>query len=280
MTQPPRDARWSEGIDPELPSELFDLLRGGRASLGTSDEVAELARRLSAVLGPASGLPSGGQPAPPSAASPAAPRGTGALGAAGRGVWALGGAAVALGFAAWLLARGPSAPSAPSSSTTPVAVRATSSADAAPSGESAPPGPVTSTEASEGAVVSPPPAPSASSAEVVPRAKARTARRRATGDAVAETTLLEQARAALRGRPATALELTHRHRARFPEGALAEEREVIAIEALERLGRKQAARARAAEFERRYRGSVHQPRLLRGADTSAPAGGALNTAPP
>jgi hypothetical protein len=100
-----------------------------------------------------------------------------------------------------------------------------------------------------------------------------------TPEATAEAALLEQARAALRGDPANALALAERHRRRFPHGALGQEREVIAIEALKRLGREAAASARAAAFERRYRGSVHRPRLERSTDTSLPPEGAFNTAP-
>jgi hypothetical protein len=55
--------------------------------------------------------------------------------------------------------------------------------------------------------------------------------------------------------------LTREHLRRFPEGALAEEREVIAIAALERTGQKRAAAAKAKAFARRYRGSVHETRL-------------------
>ena len=54
MSDLPRDTRWSD--DPELPSELSELLRAGRAELGNRDEVAALAERLSALLGPAAGL--------------------------------------------------------------------------------------------------------------------------------------------------------------------------------------------------------------------------------
>lgn len=314
MNEPPRDARWSDGTDPEPPAELSGLLRSGRAPLGTSDEVAELSRRLSAVLGPASGLPGGEPPVPGSGARPVAERAPGVTNAgvasAGRGLWTLGGvgAAIAIGAAAWVLAGGPREPrverpsepvlerpsesgalsSPPGDSPVEPAVEAVAEpplpAAPAESAAEAPapaaPAPAPPASASAPHASDEPPAPPAAST-AAPRAKPRSAAlRSARDDASAETALLEQARAALRERPAHALELTRRHRARFPEGLLAQEREVIAIEALERLGRSEAARARAEAFERRYRGSVHQPRLERGADTSAPAGGALNTAPP
>jgi hypothetical protein len=57
------------------------------------------------------------------------------------------------------------------------------------------------------------------------------------------------------------LSLTREHARRFPQGALAQEREVIAIEALSRLGRTEAARQRGTQFERQYPGSAHQPKV-------------------
>jgi hypothetical protein len=76
-----------------------------------------------------------------------------------------------------------------------------------------------------------------------------------------EAELLQRAQRALLDHPSRALALTAEHRRRFAEGALAEEREVIAIEALQRLGREQAARERAAVFEARYPNSVHRSRV-------------------
>src|SRR5688500_10894798 len=126
MSNRPRDTRWLEA-EPDLPSELSELLRAGRGSLGGAGEVAELARRLSAVLGPAARVTGGEQPAAPEAAAstratggaapslhaPSAPvaGGAAALGAASR-TWVLGGigAAVTIGVAAFVLLRGPSGP--------------------------------------------------------------------------------------------------------------------------------------------------------------------------
>jgi hypothetical protein len=290
VSDTPRDARFGVA-GPELPLELSELLRAGREPLGTPEEVGELGRRLSALLGPAAGLPDGGgPPAGPgpsggTAAPGAAPSATPALGVASRGLWALGslGAVVTVGVAAFVLLRGPSDPvSAPSPSAAPAAAPQAAppaapepaKAAPAPSDAAPPPADADSEPGSEAVLDESPPHPSAA------RTPHRAAPRRARSDAARETALLEPARAALQSDPAEALKLTRRHRARFPRGALAQEREVIAIEALERLGRKAAARARAAEFERRYRGSVHQPRLLREADTSAPAGGRSSTTVP
>jgi hypothetical protein len=73
-----------------------------------------------------------------------------------------------------------------------------------------------------------------------------------------EASLLERARRALTSAPATALALANQHAARFPHGALAQEREVIAIEALRRLGRSAEADRRAAAFAQAFPGSAHQ----------------------
>jgi hypothetical protein len=76
-----------------------------------------------------------------------------------------------------------------------------------------------------------------------------------------EAALLDGARAALGTDPRRALALTQEHAKRFPHGALIQEREVIAIDALSRLGQTDVARRRASDFERRYPGSAHQPKV-------------------
>ncbi len=76
-----------------------------------------------------------------------------------------------------------------------------------------------------------------------------------------EFSLLEQAQRALRTEPQRALDLADRDAAESPLGALAQEREVIAIEALEKLGRGRDARARARRFFRTFPGSAHGPRI-------------------
>jgi len=76
-----------------------------------------------------------------------------------------------------------------------------------------------------------------------------------------EFSLLEQAQRALGGDPRRALDLADRDERQFPVGALAQEREVIAIEALAELGRADEARARARSFFQAFPGSVHGPRI-------------------
>lgn len=73
-----------------------------------------------------------------------------------------------------------------------------------------------------------------------------------------ELSLLKRARDA---DPAQALALTAEHARRFPVGVLEQEREVIAIDALLRLGRADAAAQRAKRFQTHFPGSAHARRL-------------------
>jgi hypothetical protein len=79
-----------------------------------------------------------------------------------------------------------------------------------------------------------------------------------------EAELLERARRLLGSNPSGALELAQQHRARFRGGVLAQEREVIAIEALRKLGRQAEADARADAFERSFPNSAHRRKLESG----------------
>lgn len=77
-----------------------------------------------------------------------------------------------------------------------------------------------------------------------------------------ELLLLDSAHQALRrGDAEGALASAQAHASRFPSGTLAQEREVIAIEALVRLGRVPEARERAEAFGARYPTSSHLVRL-------------------
>lgn len=94
---------------------------------------------------------------------------------------------------------------------------------------------------------SPPPAPSAP---------------RTTRDSLAEEAAqLERARRALASDPAGALALLSEHAAAFPSGKLGAERELLAIDALVRLGRRDEARARARVMLARSPGGLYAARL-------------------
>jgi hypothetical protein len=78
---------------------------------------------------------------------------------------------------------------------------------------------------------------------------------------LSEAELLEQARAALRADPARALQRANEHAARFPRGVLVQEREVLAIQALRKLGRSAEADRRAEAFAKAFPGSAFQRKL-------------------
>jgi hypothetical protein len=78
-----------------------------------------------------------------------------------------------------------------------------------------------------------------------------------------ETALLGRAHQALASDPAHALSLTAQHQREYPSGVLRQESDLIAIEALEALGRHAEARASAASFRTRYPSSAHLRRLDR-----------------
>jgi len=79
----------------------------------------------------------------------------------------------------------------------------------------------------------------------------------------AELALIRAAQSSIDARPELALRFSERHRARFPSGLLAEERETLAIDALVRLGRAQAAQTRAQAMRQRWPASAHWTRLER-----------------
>jgi hypothetical protein len=76
-----------------------------------------------------------------------------------------------------------------------------------------------------------------------------------------ELSLLKRARQAAQAEPAKALTLTAEHARLFRTGALEQEREMIAIDALLRLGQRAEAAQRAKRFQAQYPGSAHARRL-------------------
>ena len=92
---------------------------------------------------------------------------------------------------------------------------------------------VTATGTGTGAATAPKPSASASAA----------------GDSlVAETAILEKARGLIGSDPAAALAVCEAHRKEYPAGKLSAERELLAIDALKRLGRNAEARQRGEAF--------------------------------
>jgi hypothetical protein len=76
-----------------------------------------------------------------------------------------------------------------------------------------------------------------------------------------EIELLGHAQDELASDPAATLDFAARHARRYPRGALAQEREVLAIDALLRLGRRADAEERAARFDASFPGSPHRRRI-------------------
>jgi hypothetical protein len=113
-----------------------------------------------------------------------------------------------------------------------------------------------------------PSGPFALSVEALPRVPSASARASANhapvSDLAEEQALVDRARAALsRGRVADALAATDEHARRFPRGRLAEEREVIAIQALLGSGNRPTAEVRADRFRKSFPKSVFLPSLDR-----------------
>ncbi|HEY8944441.1 MAG TPA: hypothetical protein VIM73_09265 [Polyangiaceae bacterium] len=78
-----------------------------------------------------------------------------------------------------------------------------------------------------------------------------------------EIELLKRARSAVTSDPQEALALARRHRTEYPRGAYAQERDVIAISALARLGRSVEANRLAEAFRERYPRSAYLPQVDR-----------------
>jgi hypothetical protein len=76
-----------------------------------------------------------------------------------------------------------------------------------------------------------------------------------------ELALLTRARSLLATAADAALTLTDEHRAHFPRGTFVEERELIAVEALARLGRTEEALTRGKAFLARHARSAHSERM-------------------
>jgi hypothetical protein len=78
-----------------------------------------------------------------------------------------------------------------------------------------------------------------------------------------EAKLLERARTLLRSSPGQALAILTDHERSFPDGALGPEREILAVDALVRLGRRNEAERRGRALIARSAGSLYEERLQR-----------------
>jgi len=232
MTIPKDPPRWSESADG--PAALRNLLSAAKRDVATDAELSELGARLEPVLG--------------------AP--TGSAGAPALLKLAAGGLVALLGLGAVLALRHSGPAPSPASSARPAVVTPLAAAGSARSQLPLPELPSVATPVAPTAAEAAPSRPPASSAKKWVGGAA--AQESQPMNAQAEASLLEQARSALGASPARALSLTQQHAQQFPRGLLAQEREVIAISALRRLGRTTEADARAARFDARYPHSAHQ----------------------
>lgn len=141
-------------------------------------------------------------------------------------------------------------PDPPESSRPPAAATAplpAGPASATPESPAAPP-----TAEARSSAAQAPSAPSASTTATLPTPE----------DLLAgEVALLDRARASLSGDPAEALRLAGEHAARYPRGKLGAEREMVAIDALRRLGSSGEARARAESLLAGAKGSLYEERI-------------------
>lgn len=196
----------------------------------------------------------------------------------------VGSAATATGVKLWLLigglgaavATGVVVTSATSSVNSPTS--STSTASPAPEPVTPPAEPIVELEA-ESLLESPvfreleeaaAPMPEPVEAEPVSR-RSGAARVEAPADTLlVEAGILEEARLLLRANPQGTLSQTRRHAREYPRGQLRAERELIAIDALTRLGRRTAARARATALLERSPGGIYAERARRMLDALSP----------
>lgn len=232
--------RWSGGDD--APSEMQELLKAARDDVPSAQQLSGLEGKLATLLD--------APPAPPHAAPTehAAPS-SGMPTLAKLAV--LVAVAGLVGTGAYLSSKNSNEP-APKTAPTPV----TPAKPAAP--KPAAPEPVTPSAGTN--EVAEPAAADASEA-APPEGHPAPQHRAATAAKPSEASLLDRARRALKSDPRKALALTRQHKKLYPAGALAQEREVIAIEALSLLNQKGSAQQRANEFSEKYPESAHQKKV-------------------
>ena len=257
MSQDPVRLCDSPDASPGVRADLA-IARGGSGV--PYDEARGLARLQAAILlsgGPGStgshGGAGGGSPPPPPTPAPAPVAGVAAI---PWGAAAVGASAAGALLLVWTLAVPPAPPAAPPLPIAPVAA-ATAKVAAARSSAAAPaPAPsVVATATGTGTAEARPPV--AASASSPPRGDAQGATVIAPDAGIAPT-LVEEAQHLARVRglaardPAGALALIDEGNERFAGGALWPERELFALEALQRLGRRADAAARGERLLARY----------------------------
>jgi hypothetical protein len=235
--------RLSKSSDSALERRLAGLVEGSRADVGTPEQLLQLEASLLPFIGP----PGSGTPAGPSASG----GGTASVGAtAGMKAAAIAVAVVAAaGSGLWLHSTRSSAPTQPVEQRAPVS-------QVVPIEPSTPAPSVVSEAPAETSAIAPLPSPSHPTASTGPSGASRDT------PTLSEPELLGEAQAALAGNPARALSLCEKHRKLFAHGVLVQEREVLAIEALDRLGRHAQAVDRGARFLKAFPSSAHRSKII------------------
>jgi hypothetical protein len=238
--------RWSD--DPTAPEGAADLLRAHKRRPPPLDDRARAQAAL-AIAGVASAT------APASAAAAAAKSGT-----IGLKVASVVAVALATGALAWLWAR-PAANEAPDLPPTAPSIASPAIEEAVPTAPTpmAPP-PTTARSEEDGDEED----------HEAPAVRVRRDEPEPLDPLAEETRLVRAAHDALEPAPRRALRIASEHARRFPDGVLTAERELLAIDALARLGRLDAARARRDGLARRFPSSPYVARadaiLARAAD--------------
>jgi hypothetical protein len=240
MSEHDRVVRWLDAGS-EANDELREILRSAADDEPSASELTLLDARVAPLFGPTAGAgagPSGAPSAPPRAPSALAPSSSSSgrlLFRVGVGIGVLG--ALGLGFS-----------TAHRQKPERMETGLTRAADFTPStpapalAQTTPIPPLAAEASAPKRAVAP--APSASAAEE------------------SEISMLDRAHTALRsGRAAEALAITRQHARAYPRGALSQEREVIAVEALMASGRRAEAESRGTAFIRRFPNSSYARRL-------------------
>lgn len=267
-------------LDPEADAELRATLEAARGDHHDDARIDRLAMRLGPLLTPPGGGGGGGGGAGP-AMKAATAKGASTFATVAKGL----GLAAAIGAAGTILVleRTPSTPgidATTSSATTVESSAVTESATARGAAESE-----TGFEAESELEAQPETQPETSEPETTEssrRMRVRSSSEPPVADepiappvtqeavvevveppAPTEAAIIASAMRSLRSDPAAALAQTELHARHHPSGAMSEDREVIAIDALVRLGRRADADARATRFREAHPGSPSNRRIER-----------------
>ena len=248
-------------IDIEAGADPFvrEVLEAGRSEIPTEEQLIALAACLDLPFGPAGGGDGGGgspggEGAPDGGALDGGGSSGGLASSAGGGaklVIALAASAVVVGsgLALWQTTTGPK---------TVEADRSERAADVGPTTWDEPTSSESLTLSRDASL------PEARIDEPLPEKRGpRVAEASKAPAPSEEIALLQRAQDSLRSSPSRSLALVHEHGQSFPRSMLIQEREVIAVEALMRMGRTTAARLRAERFHRRWPSSSHCERIDR-----------------